>query len=230
MNTTPLPPAETASAPAALTALSAPSAGRRPARPRVPLHSPDLSGFAKSLRRQLVEHHAGHPEPPGHQTLLQMLARAAGHRNLQALQALAPMLAPEPPAEPPPPEDHAPDAPDRPALGAAAAKCLTQFDDWGRLTRWPHKHGVQRLAMWVLWTRFDSGRRYTEREVNALLKAWTVYGDHVTPRRELVNMGLLAREDDCSAYWKQAQRPSDEVQALLQAVRERGRRGRRVLR
>jgi hypothetical protein len=52
----------------------------------------------------------------------------------------------------------------------------------------------------------------------------------VTPRRELINMGLLAREDDCSAYWKQAHRPSDEVQALLQAVRERSRRGRRVLR
>ena len=88
----------------------------------------------------------------------------------------------------------------------------------------------QRMAMWVLWTRFESRRVYTEREVNALLKAWTVYGDHVTPRRELVNMGLLAREDDCSAYWKQAQRPSDEVQALLQAVRERSRRGRRVMR
>jgi hypothetical protein len=158
MNTTPLPTSATA------------SAARRGVRTRVPLHSEDLSGFAKSLRRQLIEHHAGHPEPPGHQALLQMLARAAGHRNLQALQALAPMLADGPAAEPPP-EVPAAEATPAPVLSAAAAKCLTQFDDWGRLTRWPHKHGVQRLAMWVLWTRFDPGRRYTEREVNELLKA-----------------------------------------------------------
>jgi hypothetical protein len=106
-------------------------------------------------------------------------------------------------------------------LSPNAAKALTQFDDWGRLSRWPHKFSVQRLAMWVLWTRFDSGRQYTEREVNEILKAWTTYGDHVTPRRELVEMGLLARQSDCSAYWKEPQRPSDEVRAMLQALRQR---------
>jgi hypothetical protein len=205
-----------------------PSPSSRPgSRQRVPLHSPDLSGFAKSLRRQLLGHHAEHAEPPSHTQLLQMLAHAAGHRNWQAMRALAPMLASEPPADAPPVVDDAAEVASAP-LTAAAAKALTQFDDWGRLTRWPHKHSVQRLAMWVLWTRFDTGRRYTEREVNELLKAWTIYGDHVTPRRELINMGLLAREDDCSAYWKQPQRPADEVQALLQAVRERSRQGLRL--
>ena len=73
--------------------------------------------------------------------------------------------------------------------------------------------------MWGLWMRFDSGRTYTEREVNDILKAWTTYGDHVTPRRELVEMGLLGRKDDCSSYWKQPQRPNDEVRSLLQALR-----------
>ena len=204
------------------------SSAQRTERQRVPLHSPDLSGFAKALRRQLVGHHADHPEPPSHTQLLQMLAQAAGHRNWQAMRALAPMLATEPPAEAPPVVDATAEAPATP-LNAAAAKALSQFDDWGRLTRWPHKHSVQRLAMWVLWTRFDTGRRYTEREVNELLKAWTIYGDHVTPRRELINMGLLARESDCSAYWKLPQRPGDEVQALLQAVRERSRRGQRLI-
>ncbi len=195
----------------------------------LPLHCDDLSAFAKSLRAQLSTHLGEQAKVPGHVQLLNMLARAAGHRNVQALKAdaaaartearrqtLAPANAVVPMAPPVAPEPNA-----SLPLSATAAKALSQFDDWGRLTRWPHKFSVQRLAMWALWTHFDSGRQYTEREVNDILKAWTTYGDHVTPRRELVEMGLLARKSDCSAYWKQPQRASDEVRALLQALRQR---------
>jgi hypothetical protein len=34
-------------------------------------------------------------------------------------------------------------------------------------------------------------------------------------------MGLLGRKDDCSSYWKEPQRPNDDVRALLQALRAR---------
>jgi len=210
------------------TTVSNPS-GRATARELLPLHCEDLSSFAKSLRAQLTTHLAESATVPGHVQLLNMLARAAGHRNVQALkadaaaartearrQALAPAGA-EVLLAPPPVAELAANLP----LSPAAAKALTQFDDWGRLARWPHKFSVQRLAMWALWARFDSGRQYTEREVNEILKAWTTYGDHVTPRRELVEMGLLARKSDCSAYWKEPQRASDEVRALLQALRSR---------
>jgi hypothetical protein len=60
---------------------------------------------------------------------------------------------------------------------------------------------------------------YTEREVNDVLKAWHAFGDHATLRRELVEMKLLARKSDCSAYRKLAARPTDEVRALIQAWR-----------
>jgi len=173
----------------------------------LPLQTADLSSFAKSLAQQLAE--ASHP--PGHQSLLNMLARAAGHRNLQSLRAAQrpPRLGPvsqgdEPPALP---------------LSHTARKALTQFDSRGRLARWPHKYSVQRLAMWVLWTRFDGRRIYIEREVNDILKAWSAFGDHVTLRRELVNMKLLARKSDCSEYLKQLPQPNDEVRALIQAWR-----------
>ncbi|WP_374674477.1 DUF2087 domain-containing protein [Ideonella sp.] len=197
-------------------------------RERVALHCDDASQFAKSLRQQLADHLATQPATaPSHQQLLHMLARAAGHRNWQALRA-APgaLLPPATPAEPavpavPPPAQAEPPA--EAPLGPHARKALTQFDTHGRLVRWPYKFSVQRLAMWGLWMRFDSGRVYTEREVNEILKAWTTYGDHVTPRRELVEMGLLAREADCSAYWKQPQRPDAEIRALLAALRARGR-------
>jgi hypothetical protein len=184
-------------------------------RDRVPLHCDDLSQFAKTLRQQLGEHLEKSPgAAPSHVQLLNMLARAAGHRSVQALRAQATLT--RMPAAPAP---TATAAPVSTALGAHAAKALTQFDEHGRLSRWPYKFAVQRLAMWGLWLRFDSNRTYTEREVNEILKAWTTYGDHVTPRRELVEMKLLGRKPDCSVYWKEPQRPTDEVRALLQALR-----------
>lgn len=215
---------------------AAPAASTR-GRDYLPLQCDDLSSFAKSLRAQLAEHLGPEASVPGHVQMLNMLARAAGHRNVQALKAQAAqqrsalararaaqkdLPSPEGRAEPAwPGFPEAPAEAPRPVLSANAAKALTQFDDWGRLTRWPHKYSVQRLAMWALWIRFDSARRYTEREVNQLLKAWTIYGDHVTPRRELIEMKLLGREPDCSVYWKERQQPDDEVRALLQALRAR---------
>ncbi|HEX5687279.1 MAG TPA: DUF2087 domain-containing protein [Ideonella sp.] len=184
----------------------------------VPLHCDDLSQFAKTLRQQLGEHLEKSPgAAPSHVQLLNMLARAAGHRSVQALRAQATLTRVSASATAPPAASTAPTA----TLGAHATKALTQFDEHGRLARWPYKFAVQRLAMWGLWLRFESNRTYTEREVNEILKAWTTYGDHVTPRRELVEMKLLGRKPDCSAYWKEPQRPTDEVRALLQALRAR---------
>jgi len=176
----------------------------------IPLHVADLSAFARALRRALADHLAQHAELPPHQGLLNQIARAAGHRNWQALHAQA---------RPAPPAVAA--APAGPALSAAATKALGSFDAWGRLSRWPHKYSVQRLALWVLWMQFESRRIYTEREVNAVLKAWHTWGDHVTLRRELINDRLLTRKSDGSQYRKVAARPDDEARALMAAWRAR---------
>ena len=186
--------------------------------PRVPLPlvAPDLSRFARALGRSLRERQAAHHEPPGHVELMNLLARAAGHRNLQSLQSLQgevtalplPALQPtSPPAAPGP-------------LPALARKALSQFDTEGRLIRWPNKLSVQRYAMWALWTRFDAKRRYSEREVNEILRAAHTYGDHVTLRRELINHRLLARESDCSVYWKLPARADADTRWFLQAWRQ----------
>jgi hypothetical protein len=178
-------------------------------RQATPLVLPDLSAFARGLGRALKAHHAAHPEPPGHVELLNLIARAAGHRNVQGLKAGAARAAPAaPPATPQP-------------LTENARKALMQFDPQGRLLRWPTKFTVQRLAIWVLWTRFDAKRIYSEREVNAILKEANAFGDHVTLRRELVNHRLLTRKSDCSEYRKLAARPDEETRALLHAWRAR---------
>jgi hypothetical protein len=52
----------------------------------------------------------------------------------------------------------------------------------------------------------DSGRSYTEREINDALQAWNrdvapaIEIDHVTLRRKLVDYGRLERTDDGRAY------------------------------
>ncbi len=181
-------------------------------REAIPLVVQNASTFARALGRALVLRHADKPAPPGHVELLNLLARAAGHRSYQSLRAAARM----------PGAAAALDAaPAAPALTPAARKALTQFDTLGRMVRWPNKFSVQRLAMWVLWTQFDAKRVYTEREVNAIIKRWHTWGDHVTLRRELINHQLLTRKSDCSEYRKLPARPDDEVRWLLRAWRER---------
>ena len=179
----------------------------------LPVVLPDVSLFAKALGKSLKTRHAAGSPPPGHVELLNLIARALGHRNLQSLQA-------EPPAAVlPTPTLAAEDRPLTVTLSDNARKALLQFDSRGRLMRWPVKFSVQKLAMWVLWTLFDGRRVYTEREVNEILKAANAFSDHATLRRELVNHQLLTRKSDCSEYRKLPARPDAETRALLQAFR-----------
>jgi len=178
----------------------------------------DVSAFARTLVRALAERGADRSAPPGQVEMLNLIARAQGLRNWQALRHSL-EAAPPPPLLPAARPEAAAAAP----LSANARKALAQFDDQGRLMRWPVKFSVERVALWVLWTSFDAKRLYTESEVNAILKPMNLFADHATLRRELVNHRLLARKSDCSEYWKLPARPDDEARALLAAWRARSR-------
>lgn len=184
----------------------------------VPLATPDVSAFTKTLKSFLDERHAVGKPLPSHVELLNLLARAAGLRNFATLKASALKAAP---GVAPSPSGAVPGAPavNLSTLSATVRKALMQFDEAGRLVRLPNKLSVQQMAMWALWTRFAARRTYTEKEVNAILNAHHIFGDQATLRRELVNMKLLGRKSDCSEYWKEAHRPTPEVQAFLQAWR-----------
>jgi hypothetical protein len=182
----------------------------------LPLATPDISAFAKTLKRSLDERHEAGKPPPGHVELLNLLARGAGLRNFATLKAAA-LAAPAPMAEATMPTNGA--AIDLGSLSPTVRKALMQFDGSGRLVRWPNKFSVQQMTMWALWTEFAARRSYTEKEVNAVLNAHHVFGDPATLRRELVNMKLLGRLADCSKYWKEPRRPDTEVRGFLQAWR-----------
>ena len=202
-------------------------------RTALPYAAPDLSALARLLERALLDHHVTHGRLPGHVEMMNLLARGAGKRNLQELQAAHASQTSAGDVSPPAAgRDLWFDAPELldpattpavapPELSERAAKTLKCFDFSGRLTRWPPRLSQQRLAMWVLWTRFDARRVYTEAEVNQVLKAWHAFGDHATLRRELINHQLMTRKDDCSEYRKLVQWPDEEAQGLMRALRKR---------
>ena len=181
-------------------------------------HTPDLSAFASALGRSLAARHSIKPQPPGHVEMLNLIAKAAGHRNAQALRSATLAM-------PTPAPLTAGTAPTPTTLSDNARKALNQFDAAGRLVRWPVKYSVQVLVVWTMWTRFEAKRSYTEREVNAILKDANTFGDHATLRRELINHRLMSRKPDCSDYRKLPARPDIETRALIKAWRARSRKG-----
>ena len=66
------------------------------------------------------------------------------------------------------------------------------------------KRGPKRDAVLAyLASKFDIGRDYTEREVNAVCDRWHSFGDCFLLRRELIEGGWLKRERDGSRYWRE---------------------------
>lgn len=69
----------------------------------------------------------------------------------------------------------------------------------GPLSEFPRKEKRKIAILRHLARQFKDGRSYTEKEVNAMLKAR--YSDYVTLRRYLIEYGFLDREADGSRYW-----------------------------
>jgi DNA-binding transcriptional ArsR family regulator len=81
---------------------------------------------------------------------------------------------------------------------ADAARVLRAFVRDGRLTAIPSHHGKRLIILDVLAQELELGRRYTEREVNAILRRW--HDDTAALRRYLVDDGFLDRE--AGQYWR----------------------------
>ena len=71
----------------------------------------------------------------------------------------------------------------------------------GIIFRWPKKKEEKRAVLEYLATKFERGRKYSELEVNMILKRWHSFGDHSLLRREMYDAFLLDRTPDCHEYW-----------------------------
>ena len=175
----------------------------------------DVSALARALAGELSTHAEAHAAPPGHQELLNMLARAAEYRNWQhfkaqseALADLAARVAPTPP----------------PVDLKRLAKIAGYFDDRGRLTRWPGKANHRVDCLWAMWSRLPARTSMHEREVNERLGAEHLFGDHALLRRELVDGGWMRRTQDGRDYRRLERSPPPEAEQLIRLLGERARR------
>ncbi|PFK43904.1 transcriptional regulator [Bacillus cereus] len=69
----------------------------------------------------------------------------------------------------------------------------------GPLVKFPKKQKRKLIILRHLVKKFDSNKKYTEKEVNQILE--NVYSDFVTLRRYLIEYGFLDRTADGSKYW-----------------------------
>lgn len=81
---------------------------------------------------------------------------------------------------------------------AFIAKYFPEGPD-GPISDFPSKEKRKLVILMELAQRFEPNRRYTEPEVNQVLKA--AWHDYVTLRRYLIEYGFMDRERDGSAYW-----------------------------
>ncbi|HEX6358656.1 DUF2087 domain-containing protein [Actinophytocola sp.] len=81
-------------------------------------------------------------------------------------------------------------------------RAVRAFVSDGRLVRLPARRMRRRLVLEHLVRSFEPGRRFSEREVDVVLRAWCAGGDtdHAAVRRHLVDEGLLSRAD--GLYWR----------------------------
>lgn len=93
-------------------------------------------------------------------------------------------------------------------MDASLPRELRPFvDGQGRLTQWPAKQKVQRMAVAYLADRFARERDYTEREVNELLLDWHTFRDWALLRRMLCDWGHMTRDRDGTRYRLSAPSP-----------------------
>ncbi|WP_052131560.1 DUF2087 domain-containing protein [Planococcus sp. CAU13] len=63
----------------------------------------------------------------------------------------------------------------------------------------PSKEKKKLIILQHIVTKFEAGRSYSEKEVNAILK--NVNADFVSLRRHLIEYGFMDRNNEGSSYW-----------------------------
>jgi hypothetical protein len=80
---------------------------------------------------------------------------------------------------------------------------ITAFlDDEGKVKIWPSKMKKKLAVLEYIADKFEPGKDYTEKEVNAIINEWHTFGDYFILRRGMADYKLLNRTKDGSRYWK----------------------------
>jgi predicted transcriptional regulator len=90
-------------------------------------------------------------------------------------------------------------------------KVLRDYTDHGRLTMIPTRQKKLMAVLRWLATKFAPGVKYTEPEVNAILRE--IHADFARLRRELIDTRFLQREGGGGMYWRTTETPVSAAEA-----------------
>ena len=78
------------------------------------------------------------------------------------------------------------------------------LDSESRVTHWParKRREARLMILRYLAEKFEFGQKYSEKQVNEIIKVNHLFNDHALMRRELVDAGLMGRVPDGSVYWR----------------------------
>ena len=76
------------------------------------------------------------------------------------------------------------------------------INDFDQIIRWPKKPSDKETVIKFLSTKFKLDKKYSEKEINQILKQFHLFNDIPLLRRELISRKYLSRKDDGSEYWK----------------------------
>jgi len=80
-------------------------------------------------------------------------------------------------------------------------KLKRYYNEEGKLTSYPSKRPMRVLALIGIAEKFEAERKYTEKEVNEIIKASIAFGDTELIRREMFQYKFIGRLRDGSEYW-----------------------------
>lgn len=93
---------------------------------------------------------------------------------------------------------------------------LSRFlDEKSRVKTWPSKKELKYEVLKHVSEKFEAGRFYTEKEVNAIINEWHTFNDYFLLRRGMVDHKLLSRTRSGSIYWKEESIKHKEIAELI---------------
>lgn len=78
------------------------------------------------------------------------------------------------------------------------------YDSDGKLIQYPSKRPMRIIALIKIIEQIDADRKYTEKEINEIIRSNIAFDDIELIRRELYQYKFLGRLRDGSEYWVEA--------------------------
>ncbi len=80
-------------------------------------------------------------------------------------------------------------------------KLDSYYDSDGRLIQYPSKRPMRIIVLIKITEQMDANRKYTEKEINEIIRLHIAFGDIELIRREMFQFKLIGRLRDGSEYW-----------------------------